>query len=90
MLEVVDDALCSASEAQKKTSKVADEKFKKAIETLSVYETNYRPGTTEEKTVAKKMQKAEGEDKSSSMFLNRLKESARVREEVAFFALSKY
>ena len=77
MLEVVDEALHSATEAQKKTSKDADEKFNRAIVALSVYEMKYHPGTTEDATMIKK---AEEEDKSSSEFLNRLKDNFRVRE----------
>ena len=82
VLEVVDEALHSAAEAQKKTSEVADEKIQKAIEALSDYETNYPSGTTE-KTVAERMQKAQEEDKSKSTFLSSLKVFP-VREELAF------
>jgi hypothetical protein len=78
VLEVVDDALYSATEAQKKTSEEADEKFKKAIDALRAYETKYCPN----KIVAKRMEKAEEGDKSSSKVLNRLKENFIVREEL--------
>ena len=82
VLEVVDAALHSAAEAQKKTSEVADEKFQKAIKALCDYATNYPSGTTEE-TVAKRMRNAEEEDKSKSKFLSSLKVFP-VREELAF------
>ena len=82
VLEVVDEALHSAAEAQKKTSEVADEKIQKAIEALSDYETNDPSGTTEN-TVAKRMQKAQEEDKSKSTFLSSLKVFP-VREELSF------
>ena len=78
VLKVVDDALNSATEAQRKTSKDADEAFKKAIDALRAYETKYCPY----KTVAKRMEKAEEEDKSSLKLLNRLKQNFRVREEL--------
>ena len=78
MLKVVDDALYSATEAQKKTSKEADETFKNAIDALRAYETKYCPY----KIVAKRMEKAEEEDKSSLKLLNRLKQNFRVREEL--------
>jgi hypothetical protein len=71
VLEAVDEALCSATEAQKRTSKDADEKFKKAIVALSTYETEYRT----KKIVVERMKKAKVDDKSSSEFLNRLKEN---------------
>ena len=85
MLKVVDDALYSATEAQKKTSNDADEKFKEAIDALSVYEAKYHPS----KIVAQKMEKAEEGDKSSSKVLNKLKEKFLVRG-VCPFALSSY
>jgi hypothetical protein len=85
VLKVVDDALYSATEAQKKTSKDADEKFKEAIDALSVYEAKYHC----RKIVAQKMEKAEEGDKTSSKVLNRLKETFRVRG-VCPFALSSY
>jgi len=79
VLEAVDEALCSATEAQKRTSKDADEKFKKAIVALSTYETEYRT----KKIVVERMKKAKVDDKSSSEFLNRLKENFHVSEELA-------
>jgi hypothetical protein len=85
VLEVVDEALYSATEAQKKTSKDADKKFKMAIDALSAYETKYHP----KKIVAEKMEKAEEGDKSSSKVLNRLKENSIVRGACSF-ALSPY
>ena len=78
MLEVVDNALYSATEAQMKTSKDADKKFKKAIDALRTYEAEYCPYMI----VAKRMEKAEEEDKSSLKLLNRLKQNFRVREEL--------
>jgi hypothetical protein len=39
--QVIDDALKSATEAQKKTSKNVDENFKKAINALIDYEKGY-------------------------------------------------
>jgi hypothetical protein len=79
VLEVVDDALGSATEAQKKASKEVDKKFKKAIDAL----TDYEKGCHSSETVAKKMVEAEQKDKSSSTTLNRLKEKLRVREDLA-------
>jgi hypothetical protein len=79
VFEVVDNALFSATEAQKKTSKVA-EKFKMAIDALRDYETKYHLN----KVVTVRMEKAEEVDKSSSELLNRLK-SFRVRKKLALF-----
>ena len=76
MLQVVDDALSSATEARKKTSNDADAKFKKAIGALSAFEKKYH--TTE--TVTRTMAEAEAKDKSSSTILRTLKETFRVRE----------
>jgi len=78
VLEVVDDALSSATEAQKKTSKDADAKFKGAIDALSAYEKKFHP----KETVAETMAEAEAKDKKSSTILSKLKETLRVREEV--------
>jgi lysyl-tRNA synthetase class I len=72
---VVDYALKSATEAQKKTSKEADEKFKSAIEALTAYEKKFHL----RKTVAERMTAAEAKDKSSSTILNKLREKLRVR-----------
>jgi hypothetical protein len=91
VLQVVDEALCSATEAQKGSSKEVDDKFKKAIDDLSDYENRYHwhPGYREP-TVAEKMKKAEEDDKSSLKFLNRLKENFRVGKELTFCFVSQY
>lgn len=81
MLQVVDDALRSATKARKKTLKDADEDFKKAIDALSAYETRHHPNL--ETSVAKRMKSAEEVDTSSLKFLNKLKESRRVRADFA-------
>ncbi len=78
MLQAVDDALKSAVEAEKKTSEGADKAFKDAVNALTNYERNHH--THED--VAKRMEKAEEEDKSSLKVLNRLRESFRVREKL--------
>lgn len=79
MLEVVDDALGSAAEAQKKTSnwEDVDKKVERAVEALKAYEKKYHL----DKIVAKRMVGAEAiqaKDKSSSKTLDRLKEILRV------------
>jgi len=79
VLQVVDDALRSATEARTKTLKDVDEKFKKAIDELSAYEERHHP--KDKATVAERMKTAEETDTSSLKFLNRLKENWRVREE---------
>jgi hypothetical protein len=79
VLQVVDDALGSATETRKKTSNDADAKFKKAIDALSVYEKKYHF----RETVTCTMAEAEAKDKSSSTILKRLKETFRVREDLA-------
>lgn len=81
MLESVDDALMSATEARKKTSKKADEAFKNAVNILGGYEKKYHP-KPELETVAKVIEKAGEVDKSSSKILNSLMERFRVREEL--------
>ena len=81
MLQVVDDALGSATEARKKTLKGVDESFKKAIDVLSAYEKKHHPNP--KTPVAERMETAEETDTSSLMFLNMLKENWRVREEFA-------
>ena len=81
MLQVVDDALCSATKAQKKTLKDVDKNFQKAIDALSTYERIHHPNF--KTPVAERMKIAEEEDTSSLKFLNRLKENSRVREEFA-------
>ena len=79
MLQVVDDALRSATEARKKTSNDADVKFKEAIDALSAYEKK----CYSRETVTQTMVEAEAKDKSSSTILKRLKETFRVREDHA-------
>ena len=79
MLQVVDDALGSATETRKKTSNDADAKFEKAIDALSVYEKKFYL----RETVAQTMAEAEAKDKSSSTILKRLKETFRVRDDLA-------
>jgi hypothetical protein len=87
-LELVDDALHSAAEAGTKTSKEADERFRRAIETLSDYEMDYDASRAtsfgdDSNTVHRRMEVANAKDKSSSTILNRLKESLKVREDPA-------
>lgn len=77
----------SAAKAGMKTSKEADDAFKEAVRILSRYERKYH--SESEVTVSERMEKAEGEDKSSLKFLNRLKETFRVRESFQF-PLSQY
>jgi hypothetical protein len=79
VLQVVDDALGSATEARKKTSSETDAKFKNAIDALSAYEKKYHS----RETVTQTMAEAEAKDKSSSTILKRLKETFRVREDLA-------
>jgi hypothetical protein len=76
VLKAVDDALKSAAEAEKKTSNGADKAFENAVNKLTDYGRNYHP----EEAVAERMKRAEEEDKSSLKFLNRLKETFRVRK----------
>ena len=79
MSQVIDDALESATviKVQKKTSKEANEKFKKAIDALCDYEKEYhfKP------IVAQITAEAEAKDRSSTTTLNKMKEKLRVREE---------
>jgi hypothetical protein len=87
-LELVDDALHSAAEAGTKTSKKADERFQKAIETLSDYEMDYRASRPtsdgdDSNAVHRRMEVANAKDESASTILNRLKESLKVREDLA-------
>ena len=87
-MELADEALQSAAEAGRKTSKRADKNFGKAIETLNDYEMNCHtmPLMSDGgncNTVHKRMEIAKQKDKSSSSILNRLKESFRVREKLA-------
>ena len=79
VLQVVDDALYSATEARKKTTNVADAKFKKATDALSAHEKKYFL----RETVTQRMAEAEAKDKSSSTILKKLKETFRVREDLA-------
>jgi hypothetical protein len=76
VLQVVDDALYSVTEARKKTTKDADAKFKKATDALSAYEMRYHP----RETVTDTMAEAKAKDKSSSTILKKLKETLRVRK----------
>ena len=82
MLQVVDDALFSVTEAQKKATKDADAKFKKATDILSAYEEKYHLKLKD--TVAYTMAEAKANDKSSSTVLKRLKETWRVRNILTF------
>lgn len=83
MLQVVDDALRSATKAQKKPLKDVDENFKKAIDVLSAYEKRHHPKTNTH--IAKRMRSAEETDTSSWKALKELEEdpARRVREEFA-------
>jgi hypothetical protein len=76
VLEVVDDALYSATRARKKTTEDADAKFKKATDALTAYEKKNYPRVT----VPYKMAEAKTKDKSSSTIMKRLEETSRVRE----------
>ena len=76
VLHVVDDALYSATEAQKKTTKDADANFKKAIGALSAYEMKYHL----RETVTYTMAEAEAKDKSSWTIFKWLEETVPVRE----------
>ena len=76
MLQVVDDALYSVTEAQKKTTKDTDAKFKSATDALIAFEKKYHL----RETVTDTMAEAKAKDKSSSSFLKRLEETTRVRK----------
>ena len=76
VLKVVDDALGSAAEVKKKSSKEVDEKFATAIEELGCYQKLYLPGC-QTKTVWEKMAAAKAKDKSTSTVLNVLKETCQ-------------
>ena len=76
MLQVVDDALYSVTEAQKKTTKDTDAKFKMATDALIAYEKKYHF----RETITYTMAEAVAKDKSSSTFLKRLEETIRVRK----------
>jgi hypothetical protein len=74
--QVIDDALESATRAQKKPFKEADDKFNNAIDSL----TDYEKKCYSKATVAERMAEAETKDKSSSTILNKLRQKLRVRE----------
>jgi hypothetical protein len=76
VLELVDHALKSATEAGKKTSNEADEAFTNAASKLSDYGRVYHPNVT----VAERIEMAEKTDKSSLKLLNRMMETFRVRD----------
>ena len=69
VFQVVDDALKSATETQEKTSKVANEKFKKAVNAMI----DSRKNTTFRKSVTDSMAEAEANDESSSKTLSKVK-----------------
>ena len=75
-LNAVDDALGSAAEVKKKSSKEVDGKFATAIEELGCYEKLYHPGC-QTNTVCEKMAAAKAKDKSTSTVLNVLKETCQ-------------
>ena len=77
-MQLVDDALMSATEAGKKTSKKADEAFNNAVSRLGDYEREYHF----KETVAERIKIAGEADKSSLKVLNSLIEKFRVREEL--------
>lgn len=68
----------SATEAEKKTSKEADEAFKSAVSKLGDYEREYHF----KETVAERIKMAEEADKSSLKTLNSLMKKFRVREDL--------
>jgi hypothetical protein len=82
VLTFVDKTLRSATEAGKKTSPEADKQIEGAIQMLSEYQTKYHP-THPVSSVQKRMEEARQNDECSSTILNRLKESFRVRDELA-------
>jgi hypothetical protein len=86
-LQLVDDALKSAAEVEKKVSKEVDERFEKAIESLSDYEKQYHF----KETVTQTMAAAKAKDKSSLSAINTLKEKSGMKVSVpracASFAL---
>jgi hypothetical protein len=84
VLTFVDKTLRSATEAGKKTSPEADKQIEGAIQMLSEYQTKYHP-THPVSNVRKRMEEARQNDECSSTILNRLKESFRVRDELAPF-----
>ena len=80
MLQVVDDALLSAAEAGKKTSKDADAKFKKAIDALSAFGKKYYF----REPITHMMAEAEANDEPSLTTLERLEEIVCVRDYLTF------
>jgi len=84
-LQAVDDALRSAADITvKKTSKEVDEKFERAIEVLSHYETECHPKKPVSRdghpmTVLGRMGTAKAKDKSSSTILNGWKEKLSLK-----------
>ncbi|KAF8266956.1 hypothetical protein EI94DRAFT_1701389 [Lactarius quietus] len=89
VFEVVDDALSSAADT--KTTVGTDEKFEKAVTSLSDYEQKHHPkqqyvtdGQLEQDvpkrlSFAERMKSARENDKSSSKVLNRLKQSVKAK-----------
>ena len=59
-----------------------DENFEKAINKLREYEKRYPPNSA--KPIAERMRLAKEKDKSSSKFLNKLKENWHVRKGSTF------
>ena len=80
MLQVVDDALSSATEERKKISNDADAKFKRAISALSAFEKKHY--TSE--TVTRTMAEAEAKDKSYLTIFKREEEIVCVSEYPTF------
>jgi hypothetical protein len=78
VLEFVDDALKSATETGKKSSKEADSKFEIAIRMLSDYQREFHPISD----VRERMAEARANDESASTVLSRLKERFRVSEQL--------
>ena len=75
MLQVIDDALRSATQARNETSNDADAKFKEAIDALSAYEKKYHS----RETVTLTMAREEAKD-TSPTFFNQVAKVALVRE----------
>ena len=78
MLYIVDDALHSATRAQKMTLKNVDENFSDAIDALSGYEERHHPNARTD--IAERMRTAEDMDTSSLKYSNWFKENRNVRE----------
>jgi len=81
VLDVVDDALKSAAKEGTKASERVDEKFEAAIKALYEYHVEYYPERSAS-NLRDRMAEARKNDQSSSVILNRLKETFRVREEL--------